>query len=218
MATFRRHRAGFTLIEVVVSLFIFAMLSVMAWQGLYQVVSTDERSRTQSVEQNELAKAWAILVQDFLHLRSRAVRNEFGDMEAAYTTAFAPYEVIFSRGGLPTITGILPVGMQRVAYLVNEDLELVRITWPLVDGYETEDGRDQIILQNVESILFEQLDSSNYYQPNWPPINENVGLGEVPRMMQITLTLGSGEVMRRILPGIQSFSETRGRPNGGENQ
>lgn len=214
-----RHRqGGFTLIEIVISLFIFAVLSVMAWQGLYQIVRVEERSREQSVEQNQLSRAWAVLVQDMLHLRSRAVRNGFGDLEAAYTTAIQPYEVIFSRGGLPTIEGIIPMGMQRVAYLLNDNQELVRRTWPLVDGYETEDGRDQIILQGVESISFEQLDSSNYFQPNWPPINQEVGPRQVPRMLRVTLSMQSGDEMDRLFPGIQTYARARQQPNEGEEQ
>jgi len=202
----RHLHSGFTLVEIVISLFIFAVLSVMAWQGLYQIVQVEERSREQSVEQNELSRAWAILVQDLLHLRSRAVRNSFGDLEAAYTTSIQPYEVIFSRGGLPTITDIIPVGMQRVAYLITEDQELVRRTWPLLDGYETEQGRDQVILQQVESIQFEQLDSGNFFQPNWPPINEEVGPRQVPRMLRVTLSTQSGDEMQRVFAGIQTFS------------
>lgn len=215
---FRQRQSGFTLIEIVISLFIFAVLSVMAWQGLYQVVQVEERSREQSVEQNELGGAWAILVQDLLHLRSRAVRNGFGDVEAAYTTAIQPYEVIFSRGGLPVIPDIIPTGMQRVAYMVSQDQELVRRTWPLLDGYQTEEGRDQVILHGVESILFEQLDAGNYYQPNWPPINETVGPRQVPRMLRVTLSMVSGDQMDRIFPGIQTYTRPRQQASEGEGQ
>lgn len=211
-----RRQNGFTLIEIVVSLFIFAVLSVMAWQGLYQIVQVEQRSREQSVEQNDLSRAWAILVQDLLHLRSRAVRNSFGDLEAAYTTAIQPYEVIFSRGGLPAIVDIIPIGMQRVAYLINQDRQLVRRTWPLVDGYETESGRDQVILQQVDSILFEQLDSGNYFQPNWPPINEELGPRQVPRMLRVTLATASGDEMSRVFPGIQTISRPRRSDEGGQ--
>lgn len=216
MGPFVNRQRGFTLVEIVISLFIFAVLSVLAWQGLYQIVQVEERSREQTVEQNELSRAWAILVQDLLHLRSRAVRNQFGDLEAAYTTAIQPYEVIFSRGGLPTIADIIPVGMQRVAYLVTGDQELVRRTWHLMDGYETEQGRDQVILHGVESIQFEQLDSSNFYQPNWPPINEEMGPRQLPRMLQVRLSMVSGDEMNRIFPGVQTYIPRRQANDGGE--
>ena len=199
-----RREAGFTLIEIVISLLIFAMLSLMAWQGLYQVVQVEERSRAQSVEQNAINLAWAVLVQDLLHLRSRPVRDQFGDLQPAYSTDVEPYQVIFSRGGLPPLGGVMPLGMQRVAYWVSDAGDLTRRTWPLADGYRADQGRDQILLSGVQDLLFEQLDAGNYYQVNWPPLNEQLDPRELPRMMRLTLTLNNGLAMTRVVPGIQA--------------
>ena len=208
------RQAGFTLIEIVVSLLIFAVLSVLAWQGLYQIVNVEQRSREQSQAQNEVNRAWAILVQDLLHLRSRPVRNRFGDLEPAYTTDIDPYLVLFSRGGLPVLDGLIPAGMQRVAYRVDENQQLLRHTWPLEDGYHEDAGRSQVILQEVESLRFEQLDSGNFYQPNWPPLNEELNPRQVPRMLRVILTLSSGMEMTRMLPGIQTYTREAPRENG----
>jgi general secretion pathway protein J len=211
------REGGFTLIEIVVSLLIFAFLSVLAWQGLYQIVRVEERSREQSTEQNDISQVWAVVVQDLLHLRSRSVRNQFGDTENAFVTPSEPYLVRFSRGGLPVLAGVLPNGMQRVAYWVDGEDQLIRRTWPLLDGYREDEGRSQVLLQQVDTLQFEQLDSGNYFQSNWPPLNENLDPAQLPRMIRVTLTMDSGLTMSRLIPGVETVQlGNAGTPDGAD--
>jgi general secretion pathway protein J len=215
--THRRSR-GFTLIEVVVALLVFAALSVMAWQGLYQIIQIDQRSRQQVAEQNDVNRAWAIIVQDLLHMRSRPVRDQFGDFQPAYETQRSSYVLRFSRGGLPIVEGLIPTGMQRIAYQLTDEGDLLRWTWPLLDGYSQEGGISQVLLSGVTEVEFEQLDRDNYFQPNWPPINQATAPGELPRMIRFSLQMEDGLGFDRLVPGLDSFPQSSQTPATGNGQ
>ncbi len=201
----KRAQQGFTLIEIVVSLLIFAVLSVLAWQGLYQMVQLDERSRTQVQRQNEINLAWAVLMKDLLHMRARPVRDRFGDMRPAFMAPAGDYLAEWTRGGLPLIPGLLPNGMQRVAYELTGTGELVRHAWTLMDGYGEQQLQSRTLLAGVAGLRMEYLDSRYYFQPTWPPLNEEAGPYRLPPMVRFQLDLPDGLGFTRLVPGVQTL-------------
>lgn len=210
------YQKGFTLIEVIVSLVIFSFLSVLGYQGLVSIVDYNERSRLAYEDQNRLHKTGSILMQDLLHLRPRPIRDRLGGRERAYTTADPDYDVQFTRGGLPAVPGSSAGGLQRIAYSVSDDNELIRWRWPTLDAFSSEEPHAQVLMTSVSSIRFYQLNSRNEFEENWPPLNQGVAIDRLPRMIRFEIELENGDRIERLVPGVQSLPEQTG--NGRNSQ
>lgn len=205
----RPNQQGFTLIEIVVALVIFSILSVLTYEALTAVVNYNERNRSDYEGQNQLHRTGAILMQDLFHLRARPIRDRLGGYERAYTTEDPDYAVKFTRGGLPSVFDHSAGGMQRIAYSVSADNELIRWTWPTLDSFTGDDASAQVLMDAVANLTFYQLNARNEYEENWPPLNQNVSIDGLPRMIRIEIELESGEKIERLVPGVESVPQTQ---------
>ncbi len=75
----QKSEAGFTLIEIVVAMGIFAMMSAMAFGGLMSAGDTREHTELQSDRLAELQKAFMILGRDVEQTINREIRNIYAD-------------------------------------------------------------------------------------------------------------------------------------------
>jgi general secretion pathway protein J len=66
---------GFTLLEVLVAVAIFAILSTLAYGGLTHVLETRNRIEIEREKWRSLTLAFAQLEDDLAQVRSRSVRN-----------------------------------------------------------------------------------------------------------------------------------------------
>lgn len=193
---------GFTLIEMLVALLVFALLMVSAFQLFSSALHVNERSEASFAAENQLVMAWAVIFQDLIHVRDRPQRDIQGDKQAALETT--QYELLrFVRGGYPPVAGITPGGLLRVAYRLDDDGNLIRQTWSVIDLANDSQAREQILLSGVESLQLAMLNDSGDYTEVWPPLNTGgVDLEMLPRLFQLTLTFRDGRTMTRTIPGV----------------
>ena len=76
--------AGFTLIEMLVAMMIFGVLSVLGYQAINSVLEVQHRNAVALDRQLQLQRLWTVLLNDIVHLRARPVRDELGAVERAY--------------------------------------------------------------------------------------------------------------------------------------
>ena len=198
----KRRVSGFTLIEMLVALTVFSILSVLAYRALDAVLALDERSSSALATDSAKHRAMAILLQDFLHIRPRVVRDERNDYQRAYEVS-EEYAVRFTRGGLPMLAS-MPAGMQRIAYSLNDDKKLLRWVWPQLDGTSDLGPQSKVLLTGVEEFVVEQLDSNNIFVNAWPPVNEEIELDGLPKMIRLTIEFEDGSQLERLIPGVES--------------
>jgi len=74
-----QRNTGFTLLELLVSLSIFALIGVMAYGGLQSVMIQQSRTEEASQRLADLQKAYRIMRRDLEQIVVRKIRNEFGD-------------------------------------------------------------------------------------------------------------------------------------------
>lgn len=211
-----RHQIGFTLIEILVALVIFAVLSVLGFQGLAAVLDYDQRARTAYQEQVQLHRATSVLLQDFIHLRPRSTRDRLGGRNGAYQTTDPDYVVSFVRGGVPSIPGSSFGGMQRVAYSVSDEDELVRWVWPVLDSFTEVEPEPGVLMSSVASFEVFQLNAANEFEENWPPLNETLSEEALPRMIRLEITMLDGFTVERLIPGVEYVPSVPEGNNNGE--
>lgn len=159
---------GFTLIELVVVLGIFAVLSVLAYGGLNSVLTA--RSAVQAALDRTIAmqKAYIRLRNDFQQLRDRPARDGYGDPQPPILVT--PDErVEFTRGGWRNPLLQARSTQERVSYRLDDDDRLLRASWRVLDRAQDSVVVEIPLLENVEAIEWRFLDASQQWQTAWPP-------------------------------------------------
>ena len=198
----RRRLAGFTLIELMVAMAIFGILSALAYGVLNQTILNSEILSNRMERLRGIQKTVRIISDDFIQLAPRPVRQDLGEgFSAALTTDIqSVYAIELTRGGWSNLI-VLPRGtLQRAAYRLEEN-ELVRYHWNVLDRTLNNEPVAVVLLDGVESLAFRFLQTNGEWTELWPPANTPgpTGFKLRPRAVEMLLTLqGEGEITRLI--------------------
>ena len=195
---------GFTLIEVVVAMAILAMISLMTWQAMDLVLKSNARSEAGMADELQLQQTWRLIASDLMHIRALPYQDGLGGTEPAYLTGSGQQIVRFTRGG-EAVSGHNPSGLSRVQYVLEEG-NLYRESLPAHISPRDLMPVRRLLLEKVDAVEFEQPDSDNYFGPLWPPLNENVGLLSLPRMIRVTVVQADGSQTMQSFPGAGNVS------------
>jgi general secretion pathway protein J len=194
----RRHR-GFTLIEVLVALAIFGVMSILAYMALGQTLSnadmlTERMDRLQAVQ-----RTVRYLSSDLMQAAPRPVRLELGDSmgPAVHTDLGSQFALEITHGGWGNPAGLPRSTLQRSAYRI-EDNELVRYHWTVLDRTFANEPIATVLLDEVESLIFRYLQVNDEWTETWPPRGAP-GLRVRPRAVEFVLTLADEGEIRRVL-------------------
>jgi len=202
MTVTRRHQKAFTLIEVMVALAIFGILSAMAYAALSQTLLGAEMLSERMDRLQAIQRTMRHLSQDFIQLAPRPVRLELGDSfgPALQSDLSSEFAVELTHGGWNNPIALPRGTLQRAAYRLEED-ELVRYYWTVLDRTFSNEPVAVTILDGVESILFRYLLESGDTIEQWPPPTAPglLGLRQRPRAVEIILTLQDEGEIRRIV-------------------
>lgn len=191
-----RLAAGFTLLEVLVALFIAALMFAMGYGAISQAITTRSALKEKQARLIELQTAVRMLEQDFVQLTPRPVRQPIGDepsqpalqgsaggtqssgsvsslggagsTASTLTTSGTPPLVALTRSGWANPTGLQRPAEQRVAYFF-ENGTLRREYWYVLDPTLSSTTGKRDLLKKVKSVTFEYLDLTHTWQPQWPP-------------------------------------------------
>lgn len=166
-----RRAKGFTLVELVVVLGIFSVMSVLAYGGLRSVLTARERV-TESLERTaDLQKTYLRMRGDFQQLRDRPIRDEFAQVRPAVEglDSLPGTPVIeFTRAGWRNPTDQARSTLQRVGYLVDDKQRLIRLGWPTLDRVERPEPGKTVLLDKVKALRFRYLDRGGAWHERWP--------------------------------------------------
>ena len=198
----RGVQKAFTLIEVLVALAIFGILSAFAYGALSQTILSAEILGERMDRLQAIQKSVRYLSQDFLQLAPRPVRQELGDsFDPALLTDFSSeFALELTHGGWSNPVALPRGTLQRSAYRLEDD-ELVRYYWTVLDRTLSNEAIGVTILDGVESLLFRYLLDSGDWIEQWPPptLPGPLGLRQRPRAVEIVLTLQDEGEIRRII-------------------
>jgi general secretion pathway protein J len=181
--------AGFTLLELLVAVAIFAVIGAMAYGGLQNVMDQQQQTTLHAERLKGLQLAYRILQRDLEQIVDRSIRNEFGDPVDALVGGSGFNGVELSRAGHPNPAGFLRSEIQRVAYIPDQD-RLLRRSWRVLDRAQDSQPDEQVLVENMVEFAMRFLDENQEWQENWPPLTAS-GSGPVglPLAVEVKLEL-----------------------------
>jgi general secretion pathway protein J len=196
-----RRYGGFTLIELLVAMAIFGIISALALGGLNAVVKQQSLAQEQIERLGQLQRAVMRITEDFAQLNPRYVRDVLGQASEPplVTDTLRENVVRLSRGGWRNPVPVSRGTLQRVQYRL-EDTDLIREYWPVMDYPLDLEPRSLTVLEGVNEIEIEYLDSESEWNTLWPPLRQSQNSEFIyPRAVRITLDLENwGEIVRVV--------------------
>ena len=155
------NQRGFTLVEVLVSLFIFSIISIGATIALTQSLKTKEQLASAMDELSELNIARTIIKNDMSSITLRASRDQLGDKRPYSLFSDSTVLLSFTRRGLENPGGLEKRGdLERVNYVFEED-SLIRISYEHENPGQMPSTYRLVLLDNIEDIKIKGIKYEN---------------------------------------------------------
>ncbi|WP_419535639.1 type II secretion system minor pseudopilin GspJ [Endozoicomonas sp.] len=163
---------GFTLLELMVAIVLFSMISAAAYKLFMSVTRAQEVTQSVLDELDKLQRAEVILEKDIFQMVRRPIRDESGRPVAALKLPGSGGSSIeFTRSGWHNPLQTPRSTLQRVSYSVEGD-ELVRYYWLILDRAPGVTRIRQTVMSNVKSLKFRFLDENKRWVSMWPPLQK----------------------------------------------
>ncbi|MFT3905097.1 MAG: type II secretion system minor pseudopilin GspJ [Steroidobacteraceae bacterium] len=214
---------GFTLIELVVAMFITAIVAAMGYAAINQALGNRTAVEAQAERLLSVQKALRIMEQDFELAQPRPVRNLIGDgyeaamvapdLSSTLTSTASSTEggtsgseaapvVTLTRGGWTNTAGLERSELQRVAYYV-ENGTLIRMYKPVLDATTAVTSIKRDLLTDVTSLSLRFMDVSRQWRTSWPTTELNAeaqtqALRYRPIAVEVTVVLKDWGTLVRI--------------------
>lgn len=164
----KKNTQGFTLLEVLIAIAVFSLISLSSFTIFDSVLKGDQTSKNKSERHNELQRAFLLIERDITQIARRSARlNGEAPLAKFIQSAedsFASEEqaIAFVRHGWTNPGLLLPRSdMQAVAYrLVDETLE--RLHFNFVDAVVGEEPKVRPLMKDVTELAFEFYDGKKW--------------------------------------------------------
>jgi len=185
---------GFTLVELMVAILILAIMATMAYGAIQNAVNNRAGLQQNEKRLLEVQTAMRIMSQDFVQLVPRPVRQPVGDgwLPAVRAEPNGTPIVTFTRGGWANPAGIQRPGLQRVAYIFENDV-LRREHWAVLDATLASATVKRELVSDVRSVQFRYMDVGRQWREQWPvpgvPVPGTLPGEDLSRPIAVEVTL-----------------------------
>ncbi|MBF8273347.1 MAG: hypothetical protein HW380_2452 [Magnetococcales bacterium] len=178
-----RFQAGFTLLELLVALSVFVVLSIMAYQGLSNMLFTRDIIEEKTQNLHELQMAFLLLDNDLEQTVARTVVGMDGKVEPAFRGGEQTNTwLVLTRCGRANPRGDVRSEFQRVAWLF-EGGALIRRSWQRMDALGENPYHEEILVQGVLNLEVMFLDDKGAKAVEI--IMEKRGVGRIRRIIEL---------------------------------
>lgn len=196
-----RTARGFTLLELLIAIAIFALLGLGTYRMLDSVLQTDKVTRAHEMQLRDLVRALAAFERDVLQVQNRPVRDPFGDPRAALLGEDLNSPALeLTRGGWRNPLGQTRSSLQRVRWQLSGE-QWQRQYWGVLDQAQDSQPQVQQALDGVTRIQFRYLDTKGNWQTSWPPQSNNPSdaVKLLPQAVELVLEHRRYGELRRLL-------------------
>ena len=181
---------GFTLLEILIALAIFAVMSMMAYAGLAAVLDARASTVPRAQQLAQLQTTLYLLNEDLSQVINRPIRDQMGSSEPAFSIGRGNEIFVFTRTVPSWSTNSSENNLLRVSYSLEKEA-LYRLVWTIPDRtQQTEYRRRKLLVTQGVTIK-----GFNPKTKSWGDI-----VGEIPLALDISFKLdGLGSVHRTFL-------------------
>jgi len=189
--------AGFTLLELLVAIMVFAVLATLAYQGISGALRAQEGVTETQARWTALQRAQALFARDITQLAPRPVRDARGDRQPALVARSGQLSLV--RGGMPNPLDFPRSNLVRVNYRLV-DGRWQRAASPVLDAAPGDAPEFATVLTGVSRAELLWLDDEGRWRGDWPP--PDAPPEALPRALRLRWELaGWGTLERRwVLP------------------
>lgn len=196
---------GYTLIEVIVALAVFAVVATMTGGVMLQAFETKKRLAAQTEQLNEVHVMLTLIRREIAQITNRAIRGNEGRLYPPFIGESNYIE--FTRGGfVDPNTQSQSSTLKRVAFLCGHGA-LTRRSWASIDSPTRQDVNDQILLRHLTHCSFAYISQSQEHLPSWRPyaVSQKQKNAFIPTAVELSITfkdLGSAKLLFPIPEGL----------------
>lgn len=190
----RQSEAGFTLVELMVSLLIFGMLSAAGVALLSFSVRAQESAEERLGDLAGIRRLGALLTSDLAQAAPRPFRDEAGRTRPAFagTSGDGSEPVLrFVRGGWENHDGSGRSALQKVEYRLRNG-RLERVAFRHVDGGAA--TAPAALVEDLRSLRLRYRDNDGAWRDRWDPTRVTA----LPRAVEIVLETDGGAPIRHV--------------------
>jgi general secretion pathway protein J len=180
-----KHERGFTLIEILIALFIFTIVSFLLMSSLRTIITAQSRTEEKALRLRDVQMAFLFMSRDIEQALNRPILNASGKEDAAFIGKEKTFQL--THTGFANPLGVVRrSNLQRTIYTCNENV-VERQVFPVLDQAPETKADVRTLLTNVTEARFQYLDHHGHLADKWPINN-----GEdqpLPRGVKISLTL-----------------------------
>lgn len=197
---------GFTLLEILVAVFIIGIIAIIMVRGLQIVITTKDSLERNDTQLQQIQLTMNYVAGDMGNLINRSVRLSNGETQPPLMLHDDATQTLeFTRGGVSNPLGEQRSTVQHAAYLLKNN-QLLRDSWSVLDQVATSKPQQRVLLKHVTSLKWQFLGSDNRYYTSWPATSANQQ--PLPKAVKISLTIDKKGAITRLFVVGNSMPES----------
>ena len=187
---FTNSMQGFTLLEIIVAIAIFSVISLSVFFTMDQYFNTAEVLNRRHHETGELNRFLHMLERDLHYANNRKIRGQYGEFEDAFLLGPVDgHEVVSMTSSLPDYSNPGLSKLFRVSWSFHDGI-IRRAHWRVLDRAQDSAPIRHQILQNIKAFELVLRPEVSSFDDDQPPPH---------RYVELTLRPEKGATINRII-------------------
>ncbi len=200
---------GFTLIEILIAMFIFTILSIMMAGALHSIINLQSGADRTAERLRNLQMVIVRVSRDLEQTVNRPVKTSNNQDASAFFGN--EHGFAFTHGGMAGRPGYST--LERTEYICGKK-GFYRMAWDVLDLAEKSPKPSQrLLLENVTDGYFEYMDDKQGFHKDWPVKDGSSSSNNkpLPRAVRMTLTIQDWGTIRQtyVIPAENPTDPTQ---------
>lgn len=185
---------GFTLLELMVAIAVFSIMSAMAYAGLNTLLTARSSTAAAAERLQQLQLTFHLLQRDLTQITSRSVRDLYGDRLPAFPSMDGE-SLLFSltRAGRSNPLQRMQSTLQRIDYIQDQGA-LYRRSWNVLDQSLQSEPVNTLLMGDISSISLRFMDDRGAWHDHWPLATSTTEIADAPLPRGVELTLKTADL------------------------
>ena len=196
-----RCAQGFTLVELLIAIVLFSILSVGSYQVLNSVINSHRKLSSHNERFDALRRTINMLTRDLQQARSRPVINTYGEPEGALILESSDQSrLVLSTAGWANPLAAPRGTVGRVEFFIEDEV-LIKRRWLVLDAVDEGSYFDMPLLKGVSEFQIRALDAERRWISYWP--TTDMPVTELPKALEVELVIAELGSVKRVLELIR---------------